>query len=254
MQKIIASNRESTFCYSFVFYCMFAFVPYVSAQTQQETDYLSLITEYVHKIENIYDGSWAFTYTVIDKVEMESRTIRRDTSLPFLQSETLLSINGLPPSEERLQKHLERRERAFRRRQNNQNRPVEDEEEGNEKERFLELIIPQSVHFIKQEDELLYLGFQATEEGREKIYEKLQGVLILDTAEEYIKELQVNVTEEFSPFFLSKIESGYFSVRFELINDLPMQSEISFELEGHAFYIRDLAEDREVMWKDLVKI
>lgn len=254
MHKIIALIRQSTTCYIFASYCIFAYVPFVSAQTHLESDYLGLITEYVHKIENIYDGSWAFTYTVHDKVEMESRTIRRDTSLPFLQSETLLTVNGLPPSEERLQRHAERRQRAFRRRENNQNRPVEDEEEGNEKERFLELIIPQSVHLIKQEDELIYLGFQAVEEGREKIYENLQGVLILDTAAEYIKELQVSVTEEFSPFLLSKIESGYFSLRFALIDGVPMQSAISFELEGHAFYIRDLAEDREVVWKDLIKI
>lgn len=226
----------------------------VLAQAESETDYMPLITEYVYKIENIYDGNWAFTYTVDDRIEMETRTVRRDTSLPFLQSETLLAVNGMPPSEERLQRHVERRQRAFQRRQNNQNRPVEDEEEGNEQERFLEMIIPQSVHLIKQEEKLLYLGFKAVEEGREQIYENLQGILILDTEAEYIKELQVSVMKAFSPFLLSKIESGYFSLRFNLIDGVPMQSEITFELEGHAFFIRDLAEDREVVWKDLVRI
>ena len=181
----------------------------VFAQDTAEADYFDLISEYVYKIENIYDGNWAFTYTVDDRIEMETRTVRRDTSLPFLQSETLLAINGMPPSEERLQRHAERRQRAFERRQNNRNRPVEDEEEGNEQDRFLEMIIPQSVHLIRQEGELLYLGFKALEEGREKIYENLQGVLILDTEKEFIKELQVSVTESFSPFLLSRIESGF---------------------------------------------
>ncbi|MFL2840618.1 MAG: hypothetical protein ACJ0BT_02110 [Pseudohongiellaceae bacterium] len=225
-----------------------------SAQDFSRQDYLNLITEYVYKIENIYDGNWAFTYTIADDLEMESRTIRRDTSLPFLQSETLLAINGMPPSEERLQKHAKRRQRTFLRRQNNQNRPVEDEEEGDEKERFLEMIIPESVHFLKQEDELLYIEFQANEAGREKLYEKLQGVLILDTEAQYIKELQVIVTESFSLFLLSEIESGYFSLRFNLHNGVPMQSEISFELQGHAFFIRDLSEDREVEWTDIERI
>ncbi len=224
------------------------------AQLATEHDYLNLISEYVYKIENIYDGNWAFTYTVEDKIEVETRTVRRDTSLPFLESETLLAVNGIPPSEERLEQHAERRQRALRRRENNRNRPVEDEEEGNEKDRFLEMIIPESVHFIKREDELLYLGFQAMEEGREKIYANLQGLLILDIKEEYIKELQVSVTESFSPFLFSKIEDGYFSIRFQLFDGVPMQSEISFELEGHAFYIRDLTEDREVEWKDFEKI
>lgn len=226
----------------------------VLAQASDEHDYLSLISEYVYKIENIYDGNWAFTYTVDDKIEMETRTVRRDTSLPFLESETLLAINGMSPSAERLQRHAERRQRALRRRENNQNRPVEDEEEGNEKDRFLEMIIPESVHLIKQENELLYLGFKAVEEDREKIYENLEGTLILDLDAEYIKELQVRVTEPFSPFFLSKVEDGYFSIRFDLFDGVPMQSEISFELQGHAFYIRDLAEDREVEWMDFEKI
>jgi hypothetical protein len=226
----------------------------VLAQVPDEHDYLSLISEYVYKIENIYDGNWAFTYTVDDKIEMETRTVRRDTSLPFLESETLLAINGMSPSAERLQRHAERRQRVLRRRENNQNRPVEDEEEGNEKDRFLEMIIPESVHLIKQENELLYLGFQAVEEDREKIYENLQGTLILDLDAEYIKELQVSVTEPFSPFLLSKIEHGYFSIRFDLFDGVPMQTEISFELQGHAFYIRDLAEDREVEWMDFERI
>ncbi len=224
------------------------------AQVELASSYLGLITEYVYKIENIYDGNWAFTYTVDDKLEMESRTVRRDTSLPFLQSETLLAINGIQPSEERLQRHAERRHLAFLRRQNNQNRPVEDEEEGNEKDRFLEMIIPESAQVIKHEDELLYLGFQAIEEGSEKIYEKLQGVLILDTEAEFIKELQVSVTEAFSPFLFLKIEDGYFSIRFNLIDGVPMQSEISFELEGHVFFIKDISEDREVTWTEFEKI
>ena len=248
MYKVIALIRISTIYY------IFAQVPYVSAQGELETDYLSLISEYVSKIENIYDGSWSFTYTVNDKIEMESRTIRRDTSLPFLESETLLAFDGMPPSEERVQEHAELRQRAFERRQKRQNRPVEDEEEGNEKDRFLEMIIPESVQLIKQEGELLYMGFQSTEEGEEKIYEKLQGVLILDIGAEYIKELQISVIEAFSPFLLSKIESGYFSLRFNLIDGIPMQSEISFELEGHAFFIRDLSESREVVWTDLDRI
>ncbi len=197
------------------------------AQVSMERDYLRLITEYVYKIENIYDGNWAFTYTVDDKIEMETRTVRRDTSLPFLESETLLAVNGLSPSEERLQLHAERRQRALRRRENNRNRPVEDEEEGNEKDRFLEMIVSESVHFIKQEDELLYLGFQAMEEGREKIYENLQGTLILDLEAEYIKELQVRVTESFSPFLLSKVEDGYFSIRFNLFDGVPIQKKLA---------------------------
>jgi hypothetical protein len=240
-------------CLSLPVFALFS-ASQVLAQAPSEHDYLSLISEYVYKIENIYDGNWAFTYTVEDKIELETRTVRRDTSLPFLESETLLAFNGIPPSEERLEQHAERRQRALRRRENNRNRPVEDEEEGNEKDRFLQMIIPESVHFIKREDELLYLGFQAMEEGREKIYANLQGLLILDIEEEYIKELQVSVTESFSPFLFSKIEDGYFSIRFQLFDGVPMQSEISFELVGHAFYFRDLTEDREVEWKDFEKI
>jgi hypothetical protein len=131
---------------------------------------------------------------------------------------------------------------------------VEDEEEGNEQERFIEMIIPESIRVIRQENELLYLGFQAVEEEREKIYENLQGTLILDLEAEYIKELQVSVKEPFSPFLLSKIQEGYFSIRFNLFDGVPMQSEISFELQGHAFYIRDLSEDREVEWTDFERI
>lgn len=244
-------------CHLLLSCSLFAISQTASAQDFSEFDhhdYYHLISEYVLKIENIYDGNWAFTYTVDDKLEQETRTIRRDTSLPFLESEKLIAINGQPPSEERLEEHAERRQRALRRRQNNQNRPVQDEEEGNEQERFLEMLIPESIHLIRQDGALLYLGFRAVEEGREKIYANLRGLLILDTDAAYVRELQVRVTEPFSPFLLSRIEEGYFSLRFKLDEGVPVQSEISFGLKGQAFFVRDLDENREVVWTDLERI
>ena len=99
-----------------------------------EHDYLSLISEYVYKIENIYDGNWAFTYTVDDKLEMETRTVRRDTSLPFLESETLLAINGMSALCRKAAKACGKTaQRASASSDKTiRNRPVEDEEEGNE--------------------------------------------------------------------------------------------------------------------------
>ena len=149
---------------------------------------------------------------------------------------------------------MQRRQRALRRRENNERRPVQDEDEGNEQDRFLEMLIPGSIHLVRQENELLYLGFRASEEGREKIYANLQGMLILDTDAAYIKELQIRVAEAFTPFFLSRIDDGYFSLRFSLNDGIPMQSAISFQLQGQAYFIRDLATDREVVWTDLERI
>lgn len=236
------------------------------AQTRSADDYYNMIIEYVGKIENIYNGNWAYTYTVDDRLDEESRTIRRDNSQPFLQREALLAINGMPPSQERLQEHIEDRERALRRRQERQerqereqstarqDRPDRVRDDRDEKERFLDMLVKDSIHFIRQENELLYLGFSAMEDEREKIFENIEGTLIIDTEQEYIKELRVNVIEPFSPFFLGHIEDGYFSLRFELNDGIPMQSEITWQLDGQAFFFRDLDADQEVVWSDIERI
>lgn len=234
-----------------------------SAQDASDRDYHTLVLDYVAKVENIYNGSWAYTYTVDDKLAQETRTIRRDNSLPFLEREQLLAINGMPPSEERLQEYRADRERALQRRQERREeaerarragREVEARDERDEKQRFLDMLIPESIHFIRQEDELLYLGFRAMEEERERIYAYIRGTLIIDTREEYIRELQVNVIEPFAPFFLSHVEDGFFSLRFELIDGVPMQSEITWRLDGRAFFIRNLDADQEVSWTEFERI
>ncbi len=236
-----------------------------------QEDYFELISEYVNKVENIYEGSWAFTYRIDDKLEQETRTIRRNMSLPYLESETLLSVSGMPPTQEDLEKHAEELKESYERRQKREERERKErlkraendskqqaalpgeEEEGSEKERFLEMIVKDSIYEIEHESELLVLGFKATEEGREEIYENLDAVLLLDTEAGYIKELQVKVNQAFSPFFLSKIEEGYFSVRFDFNNGSPMQSEVSWMLKGHAFFVRSLDAEQEVRWFDFEK-
>ena len=42
------------------FIALCALMPSASAATPQE-DYMNLITEYVHRMNNIYDGTWAYT-------------------------------------------------------------------------------------------------------------------------------------------------------------------------------------------------
>lgn len=235
----------------------------VSAQDSNQDDYYALILSYVDKIENIYNGNWAYSYTIVDRLEQETRTIRRDNSLPFLEREQLLAVNGHPPSEERLQEHREERERAQQRREERRaeeerarraGREVEARDERDEKQRFVDMLIPESIHLISQEDGLLTLGFRAIEEEREKIYEYIRGTLVIDTDAGYIRELQVHVIEPFAPFFLSHVEDGFFSVRFELVDGVPMQKEVTWRLNGRAFFIRNLDADREISWMDLERI
>ena len=125
--------------------------------------------------------------------------------------------------------------------------------EGSEKERFLDLIIPESVGLVAQEGHLHTLEFRGMEEDRRKIYEYLKGTLVLDTAREYIRELRVEVTEPFSPFFFMRINEGYFSLRFELREGVPVQTNATWQLDGHILYIRDLERNNEIEWFDITR-
>lgn len=70
-------------CLSLCLICgILAFPPNLYAQNSQAF-YQQLITSYVNKIENIYDGTWAYTYIIDDKLEQESITRRIDPGLDF---------------------------------------------------------------------------------------------------------------------------------------------------------------------------
>ena len=60
--------------------------------------HFDLITRYVQRINNIYDGTWAYTYTVTDRRRDEVRVRRVDPSeADFHDRDRLLSVNGQPP-------------------------------------------------------------------------------------------------------------------------------------------------------------
>lgn len=225
--------------------------PYTQAQ------YLALIAEYVDKAINIYDGKFAYSYTTHDMLENETITRRVDPSRPFLMSDRIVSVNGAPPSTERIKKHERLMQRRQRRRLEADRSLVneEREREGTEKERFLAMLVPESLKLINQKDNLHTLEFRGMEDDRKKIYENLIGTLVLDTKDGYIKELHVRVREPFSPFIFMRINAGYFALRFELNESgLAVQTNATWELDGHILYIRDLDREETITWFDITPL
>ena len=245
-------------------FCLFGFVLPASvthAQTSQE--YFELITEYVENIDNIYDGTWTYTLTEEDKFENETTIRKVDPGKPFLESDVLLAVNGQPPDAADIKEHQRRLRKRIQRRAliTSRSEPKTEEERrrrrleqnGNEKERFLAMLIPESILFIKQEGPLLHLQFKAVEEDREEIFAALLGTLVLDTEREFIQEVHLRNTASFSPFFLTEVEAATLSLNFALIDGKPMQRSMHWKLAGQAFIFKDLDGEREVVWTDFVK-
>jgi len=229
-----------------------------NAQPYSQADYLAMIEQYVERAVNIYDGNWAYSYTTQDWIDNESVTRRIDPSLPFLQSDRILAENGAPPSVERIERHERRMQRRLQRRQERrQDRALVDEErerEGSEKERFMALLIPDSIKLVKQEGELHTIEFRGMEEDRRKIYEHLVGRLVLDTRQQFIRELQVEVIQAFSPYIFMRVNSGQFTMRFELRNGEPVQTDATWELDGHILYIKELDRKEDTQWFDINRV
>lgn len=229
----------------------------VSAQAYTREQYLAMIETYVDKVRNIYDGSWAYSYTSNNLLEERSLTRRIDPSLPFLLSEQIILENGGPPAAETLERHERRMQRRLRRREGKGSPDLveeEEEREGNEKERFLALLIPDSLELVSVDGDLHTLEFRGMEEDRRTIYEHLKGTLVLDTRNEYIQELQIRVLEPFSPYLIMHINDGYFSLRFELRDGVPVQTEGTWKLDGHLLFVKDLDRDMELKWFDVERV
>ena len=221
-------------------------------------EYMALIEEYVDKAINIYDGTWAYSYTTRNTLEEESETRRLDPSQPPLLYESIIAVNGEPPSAERVEKHERRMQRRLKRKQRGAgDRSIVDEEkarEGEEKARFLSLIIQDSLQLVHREGNLHTLEFRGMEEDRKNIYEHLVGRLVLDTEKGFIRELQVEVTEPFSPFIFMRIHDGYYSMRFALRDGIPIQTDATWRLAGQILYLKDLDREREINWFDIRRV
>jgi hypothetical protein len=231
-----------------------------AANAATQADYMQLVTQYVQRLNNIYDGTWAYTFTVDDQRKDEVRVRRVDPSAAdFRERDVLVSVNGEAPSERRLALHERQLERRERKNKRNRAREHEDpdrpyERPGLEKERFLAALVPESLELEKQEGELLYLRFRAMEEGREKVFDNVEGLLVLDTRDEYIRELRLTPTGPIHPFVLTKVEDAYLSVRYELIDGEPFQTSATWRLLGQALILKNLDADMEVTWGDFAKV
>jgi hypothetical protein len=238
-------------------------LPLSAAVAQTSAEYFDLITRYVNKIDNIYDGTWTYTLTETDLLENETTVRRVDPTQPFLESDVLIAVNGHPPTAAELKEHQRKLKKRIQRRAlittRREPKTAEEkrrrllEQNGHEKERFLAMLLPESIEFIKQEGPLLYLQFRALEEGREEIFEALLGTVIIDTEAQFIREVEVRNTEAFSPFFLTYVDEAFLSLHFALINGRPMQQSMNWKLAGQAFIFKDLDGDRNVVWSDFVK-
>lgn len=244
--------------------CVLGFMLPISATSAQTSaEYFDLITQYVNKVDNLYDGTWTYTLTEKDLLKNETTVRRVDPVQPFLESDVLIAVNGQPPTaddvkehQRRLKKRIQRRALITSRREPRteaEKRQRQLEQNGYEKERFLAMLIPESIEFIKQEGALLYLQFKALEEDREAIFEALLGTLVIDTERQFIKEVQIRNTAAFSPFFLTHVDDAFLSLHFALVDGKPMQHSMNWKLAGQAFIFRDLDGDRSVVWSDFAK-
>ncbi len=221
---------------------------------QETTSYYPLISEYVYKVENYFRGNWTYSYTVTDLKEGESRTIFRDLTQAYPDNEKLVAVNGELPNEAHLARHQKELEADHRRRQQAAERMRPDQQkeaEVSDQDRFLAMINEDSVRMIKREGNLLYLEFTAMEEDYRRAFEHLVGTLILDTEKGYIKELQVRTTDSFSPFFLTHIEDAFLSIRLSHDQGVSRIAELSWQISGQAFFIKNLDSHQEVVWSNI---
>lgn len=238
-------------------------LPLSAVAAQSSEEYFDLITEYVNKVDNLYDGTWTYTLTETDLLENETTVRRVDPTKPFLESDVLIAVNGQPPTAADLKEHQRRLKKRIQRRAliTSRGEPRTEkerrrrllEQNGHEKDRFLAMLIPESIEFIRQEGPLLHLQFKAVEEDREEIFEALLGTLIIDTEQEFVREIQIRNTEAFSPFFLTQVDEAFLSLHFQLVDGRPMQERMNWKLDGQAFLFKDLGGDRNVVWTDFVK-
>lgn len=248
----------------FLLGCLLGFMlPLSVATAQSSQEYFDLITEYVNKVDNIYDGTWTYTLSEKDLMKNETTVRRVDPTKPFLESDVLMAVNGQPPTTADIKEHQRKLKKRIQRRAliTSHREPKTEaekrrrllEQNGYEKERFLAMLIPESIEFVKQDGPLLHLQFKAIEKDREAIFEALVGTLIIDTEQEFIREVQVRNISAFSPFFLTQVDDAFLSLHFALVDGRPMQQRMNWKLEGQAFIFRDLDGDRNVVWSDFLK-
>lgn len=186
----------------------------------------------------------AWTYTRTLKSDGRTLVDRHDPALPGEEHWQLVSVDGLPPSEEDWREYRDKRANH-----------ADDKREGRYSiDDLAAMLKPGSLQLLATQGATRVFSFalQSPDGRREKLFAGLQGEMSLrtDSGQPFIEQLRIWSGQPVSPALGVKVSEFRFAMRFADHGPFVVPVELDLELEGRAFWFKDLGNQYQAAFSD----
>lgn len=224
----------------FLYTAMFAFMFLLSGHVQSSgaPDYVALAKLRLAEMDNTdTNENWFYTATI--QTDEETLVSKNDPSKEKGERRELISVNGKPPTAERL-KEFEKREA----------KRLEDSEKDKSRSKFSEMVDFSTLKLVEVSDGQAVLSFTPVLDRLEKESDKLDGSLRMSTETHLIEEFSLANTAKLSPVFSVSLNTFNMHFAFSPVDGDVLVSNMKTRIEGKAGFLKKFKESTEISFSD----
>ena len=225
---------------SFLYLVVIAFTLLHSGHVQSSDfpDYVALAKSSLAEMDEMDAGeNWFFTTTI--NTDEESLVSRNDPSKKEGARRELVSVNGEPPTSERLKKYEKKEVKR-----------LEDREKDDSRSKFSEMIDFSTLALLEVTNGQALLSFTPVLDGLEDESDKLDGRLRVNADTHLIEELSLANTAKLSPAFSVSLKTFNMIFSFAPVDGVVLLSGMKTNIEGKAGFLKKFKESTEITFSD----
>ena len=225
---------------SFLYLVVIAFTLLHSGhvQSSDSPDYVALAKSSLAELDEMDAGdNWFFTTTI--NTDEESLVSRNDPGKKEGARRELVSVNGEPPTSERLKKYEKKEAKR-----------LEDREKDDSRSKFSEMIDFSTLALLEVTNGQALLSFTPVLDGLEDESDKLDGRLRVNADTHLIEELSLANTAKLSPAFSVSLKTFNMIFSFAPVDGVVLLSGMKTNIEGKAGFLKKFKESTEITFSD----
>jgi hypothetical protein len=208
------------------------------ARSTNTPDYVALAKSHLEEMDKSDTGeNWFYTATIQrdEEVLVSTNDPRKEEGA----RRELISVNGEPPTPERLKEFEEREAKRLKNKDKDRSRS-----------QFSEMVDFSTLKLVEITNGQALLSFTPVLDGLEKESDKLDGSLRMNAETYLVEELSLANTAKLSPAFSVSMTTFSMSFSFLPVDDELLVSRMKTTIEGKAGFLKKFKESTEIVFSD----
>jgi hypothetical protein len=222
----------------FLAICLCTFLLSSYAQASDTPDYVEIAKTRLQEMDEIGVRKTWF-YTITAHTDEEILVSRNKPAKDGIGSRELISVDGNPPSAERLEEFME--EQAERNEENDGDRKSGE---------FSEMVDYPTLTLDDVTNTQAILSFTPVIDGLEEESDKLKGTIVLNTDTLLVEEFSLINTGKISPAFSVSLTTFKLKFLFTQIDGVTLYSRMETKIKGKAGFLKKFEESSKIVFSD----